>query len=198
MWSYSEVFFYSVYSLLIASSYLVISLQHLLFSLLCLVFSFLFTSLLLFLLECEFLALIVLVVYVGAVAVLFIFAIMMAAPKINDLPRNITKDFPAGFIFGTLLIAILGYPTKINYKLNPYILTENYLIFFQNWYDLIDSVYDVVVYGVVLYTYFVLQFLISGLILLMVLVGVVYLTNYYGADSAIFGQITFKQTSRNI
>jgi NADH:ubiquinone oxidoreductase subunit 6 (subunit J) len=42
---------------------------------------------------------------------------------------------------------------------------------YTNWYDLIDSVTDVEVYGQVLYTYFVLQFLVAGLILLLVLIG---------------------------
>jgi len=40
-----------------------------------------------------------------------------------------------------------------------------YLNTYQNWYDLIDSVCDIEVYGQVLYSYYVLQFLISGLIL---------------------------------
>lgn len=44
-----------------------------------------------------------------------------------------------------------------------------YMNTYQNWYDLIDSISDVEVYGQVLYSYYVLQFLMSGLILCAVL-----------------------------
>jgi len=59
-----------------------------------------------------------------------------------------------------------------------------------------DSVSDVEVYGQVLYSYYVLQFLISGLILLLVLVSVVYLTNTFETQQ-IKDQSFFKQLSRN-
>ena len=67
---------------------------------------------------------------------------------------------------------------------------------YQNWYDLIDSINDVEIYGQVLYSYYVLQFLISGLILLLILIGVVYLTNVFVAQQTL-DQSLFKQLSRN-
>lgn len=39
---------------------------------------------------------------------------------------------------------------------------------YQNWYDLVDSIKDVEIYGEVLYSYYIFQFLISGLLLLLV------------------------------
>ena len=65
---------------------------------------------------------------------------------------------------------------------------------FLNWYDLIDSISDIEVYGQVLYSYFVLQLLVVGLILLVVLIGVVYLTNNYSSNKTV-DQSTFKQLS---
>ncbi len=65
---------------------------------------------------------------------------------------------------------------------------------YTNWYDLIDSTLDIDVYGQVLYSYFVLQFLVVGLILLVVLIGVVYLTNPYSSNKTV-DQSTFKQLS---
>jgi NADH:ubiquinone oxidoreductase subunit 6 (subunit J) len=66
---------------------------------------------------------------------------------------------------------------------------------YQNWYDLIDSTNDISVYGQVLYSYFVLQFLVAGLILLLVLIGVVYLTNTF--EKHTIQQSSFKQLSRS-
>ena len=79
--------------------------------------------------------------------------------------------------------------------MNPYeklTFNNNY----QNWYDLIDSITDVEVYGLVLYSYFVLQLLVVGLILLVVLIGVVYLTNTYSIDEQTLEQSSFKQLAR--
>lgn len=55
---------------------------------------------------------------------------------------------------------------------------------------------DVEVYGRVLYSYYVFHFLIAGFILLLVLIGVVYLTNKV-TNSEILEQSLFKQVSRN-
>jgi uncharacterized membrane protein YcgQ (UPF0703/DUF1980 family) len=54
---------------------------------------------------------------------------------------------------------------------------------------------DVEVYGEVLYSYYVFQVLISGLLLLLVLIGVVYLTNIFTPKDAT-NQLLFKQLSR--
>jgi NADH:ubiquinone oxidoreductase subunit 6 (subunit J) len=72
-----------------------------------------------------------------------------------------------------------------------------YLNIYQNWYDLIDSVNDVQVYSQILYSYYVLQFLVSGLILMLMLISVVYLTNNF-YNQQINNQSIFKQLSRSI
>jgi hypothetical protein len=71
-----------------------------------------------------------------------------------------------------------------------------YFNIYQNWYGLIDCVSDIQAYGQILYSYYVLQFLISGLILMLMLIGVVYLTNSFYKQQ-INNQSVFKQLSRN-
>jgi NADH:ubiquinone oxidoreductase subunit 6 (subunit J) len=66
----------------------------------------------------------------------------------------------------------------------------------QNFYALVDSISDIEVYGQALYSYFVLQFLVAGLVLLVVLVGVVYLTNNYNVKKQRLDQAAFKQLAR--
>lgn len=181
---------------LVFSSIMVIIAQHPVFSLLFLVSCFIFSSFLLFLLECEFLAFLFIVVYVGAIAILFLFAIMMLESKLNNLSKNTIKYFPIGILFSIiLLLPILNVVNT--FFVDSFTVSDSFYVNnYQNWYDLIDSTYDVNVYGQILYSYFALQLLISGLILLVVLIGVVSLTNSYEKQTK--QQSTFRQLSRTV
>jgi len=194
----SNILFYLFSTLLVICAFMVIVVKHPVFSLLFLVASFIFASFMLFLLECEFLALLFIVVYVGAIAILFLFAIMMLEAKLSDLSKNVIKYLPVGFFFGAILLLPLLNEISGSFSdknQNSY-YNSFYLNKFQNWYDLIDSASDVEVYGQVLYSFFVLQFLVAGLILLLVLVGVVYLTNNFNIDKKRLDQAVFKQLAR--
>lgn len=192
-----NIIFYLFSIFLVFSAFMVVVSQHPVFSLLFLVSSFVFASFILFLLECELLALLFIIVYVGAIAVLFLFAIMMLESKLTDLSRNVMKYVPVGFIFGFIFLFPQLREIKKNFDTNIYydLFYQNN---FQNWYDLIDSTTDVEVYGQVLYSYFVLQLLIAGLILLLVLIGVVYLTNNFNVNKSTKDQVAFKQLARNV
>jgi NADH-quinone oxidoreductase subunit J len=190
-----NMIFYLFSIFLVVSAFMVIVSQHPVFSLLFLVSSFIFASLILFILECEFLALLFIVVYVGAIAILFLFAIMMLESKFTDLSKNTMKYLPVGFVFGIIMLMPMLNEITNEFKGNDY-HNSFYLNKFQNWYDLADSVTDVEVFGQVLYSYFVLQLLVAGLILLLVLVGVVYLTNNYNTSRQTLDQSVFKQLSR--
>lgn len=174
---------------------MVIFSQHSVFSLLFLVASFIFSAFLLFILECEFLALLFIVVYVGAIAVLFLFSIMMLESKLDNLSKNSIKYVPVGFVFSFSLLVPLLYEISLHFE-NDYEINHFYLNTYQNWYDLIDSISDVEVYGQILYSYYVLQFLIAGLILLLIIIGAVYLTNTFVVQHTT-NQSSFKQLSRN-
>jgi NADH-quinone oxidoreductase subunit J len=190
-----NIIFYLFSIFLVFSAFMVVVSQHPVFSLLFLVFSFVFASFILFFLECELLALLFIIVYVGAIAVLFLFAIMMLETKLVDLSKNMIKYVPIGVIFGVVLLFPQLREISNNFDKNVYydLFYQNN---FQNWYDLIDSTTDVEVYGQVLYSYFVLQLLIAGLILLLVLIGVVYLTNNFNANKQTRDQAVFKQLAR--
>ena len=187
----ANLIFYFFSGVIVFSAIMVVVASHSVFSLLFLVLSFLASAFLLFMLECEFLALIFIVVYVGAIAVLFLFAVMMLDAKLQNLVRNIFRDLPLGFLFA------LGFLVPMLYQL-VYRMNENTILYsknnYINWYDFLDSTSDVEAYGQVLYSYFVLQFLVVGLILLVVLIGVVYLTNTYTSKRPI-DQSIYKQLS---
>lgn len=171
-------------------------------------------------LECEFLAFLFVIIYVGAIAVLFLFAIMMLEPKTANLLRNRMEYFPAGLAFGLFFVLpiyyqinrvtfldslkqMLEYETNNNPKYYKWwkdrvidIAEADglYINKFQNWWDLLFTVGELDVYSHTLYTLYILQFLIAGLILLLVLVGVVYLTS--SSEKHARQQSDFKQLSR--
>ena len=121
---------------------------------------------------------------------------MMLESKLNNLSKNSMKYVPISFVFGGVLLILILYEINSNFKSN---FDSNWFFYYntyQSWYDLIDSISDVEVNGQVLYSYYVLQFLISGLILLLTLIGVVHLTNS-SAVKQMTDQSLFKQLSRN-
>lgn len=191
----NSLFIFFSYAL-VFSSIMVIIAQHPVFSLLFLVSCFILSSFLLFLLECEFLAFLFIVVYVGAIAILFLFAIMMLESKLNNLSKNTIKYFPIGVLFSIVLLLPILNVVNTFFVDSSTVSDSFYVNNYQNWYDLIDSTSDVNVYGQILYSYFALQLLIAGLILLVVLIGVVSLTNSYEKQTK--QQSTFRQLSRTV
>ena len=192
-----NILFYFFSIVLLLSSLLVVISYNSIISVLFLILSFLVSAILLLLLECEFLSLILITVYVGAVAVLFIFVLMMLETKLTNLNKNFFLYFPFGFFINCLFFFEIITSISNNFLSNPYSL--NYNLSYMNyctWYGKLDVLTDVEVFGQILYTHFVLQFLIVGFILFLALVGVVYLvSNSINRSSKT--QTVFHQLSRN-
>jgi NADH-quinone oxidoreductase subunit J len=159
--------------LLISASFVVIS-KNPLHSVLFLVASFLSASMLLFLFENEFLALFFLIVYLGAIAILFLFVVMMLDIKYREMQMS-RLYFPVGTLIGiTLLVEVYGAFSKVFSK-NTNISSQEHN-FYLNWYDNLDALPDVYVFGQIFYTHYVLQILIAGLILYLAVIAVAFLT----------------------
>lgn len=212
-----KFFFILSFGIVISSSFVVFS-SNPVYSLLWLVLSFVFSAGFLLILGSEFLALIFIVVYVGAIAVLFLFVVMLLDLKLKNLQNKKNQIFSTMILmFGSFFFLFLLFLNFIKYKsmfLNfdlvfkkckiefeniifylLYVVDKSSLIFI-NWIDFINSVNDIQLFSLMLYDVFVLQFLIVGLILLAVLIGVVYLTNSY-VSTKIKEQSIFKQISIN-
>ena len=112
----SNMLFYLFSIFLVISALMVVFSQHPVFSLLFLVASFIFSAFLLFMLECELLALLFIVVYVGAIAILFLFAVMMLESKLNNLSKNSMKYVPVGFVFSFFLLTPLLREISIHFE----------------------------------------------------------------------------------
>lgn len=175
---------------------MVIAVKNPLHSVLFLVSSFLSSSIILFLLENEFLALFFLIIYLGAVAVLFLFVVMMLNIKYTELQNSILY-FPVGIFIGfTIFVEVLGAILKVfSFNTNQTSTNHNYYV---NWYDSLDSYSDLYVLGQILYTHYALQILMAGLILYLATIGVAFLTTKSSVnrnkrkDQSIFRQLSRK------
>ena len=157
--------------------------------------SFVSAVCLLLLLESEFMALIFIVIYIGAIAVLFLFVVMMLNVKLTNSTKDVVKYFPiSNFIGSFILMAISSCVMKM-FPNNSYInsfLTNTYV----NWLDKTDSLIDIQLLGQMSYTHYVLQFLIAGFILLIAILGASTLTLNYSQRIESKSQKIFKQVSR--
>ena len=168
MYLYSITFY--VFSLVaVLSALMVISARNPVHSVLFLILSFVNASGLFVLLGAEFLAMILVVVYVGAVAVLFLFVVMMLDINFVKLREGFLQYLPFGALLGIVLIIELGilFLTKS--------FSENSLTKFVEL-PVMNEIENTKLIGQVLYTNYFYLFQISGLILLVAMVGSITLT----------------------
>ena len=163
-------------SIALVSASLVIRAKNPVHSVFFLILVFCNASGLLVLLGLDFFAMILLVVYVGAIAVLFLFVVMMLNIKIAEIHENVLPYLPVGGIIGLifvleiLLIVDNDYipilPTKLN---SPYLTYTAYASKIQSWTN-IESI------GNLLYTTYFVYFLLASIILLVAMIGAIVLT----------------------
>ena len=180
---------------MILSAVLVISVKNAVYSVLFLILSFVSASVLLFLLECEFVALIFITIYVGAIAVLFLFVVMMLDIKTSQFNKDSFRYFPFASLLGAVFLFEVSFVLSNSFTSNTYI-NSSFDNFYINWFDKIDSFTEIMSVGQVMYTQYVLQFLIAGNILLLATISAVVLTVNPNKTSN-KNQIIYKQLARN-
>lgn len=142
------IFFYIFATIALISGFIVITSKNPVSSVLFLVLVFCNASALLMLLEVEFMALIFLVVYVGAIAVLFLFVVMMLSPKIEEvkefnfltLRTEIFRYLPIGVLLGMVFIGVLFFVVKENSIGLISITTINPSEEIKSWITIMDGV----------------------------------------------------------
>jgi NADH-quinone oxidoreductase subunit J len=177
--------FYIFSSIAVVSGIMVISSRNPVHSVLFLVLVFCNAAGLLILLETEFLAMLFLVVYVGAIAVLFLFVVMMLNVRITELNESVLWYLPIGGLI--LIIFLFEILSVINGDLVPFFSSN--LFFFENdnfilneslntvlWTNQINPTTNVEALGEVLYTYYVYCFIVASLVLLVSMIGAILLT----------------------
>ena len=168
MFIYSITFYFFSF-IVIFSAIMVISSKNPVHSVLFLILSFVNTSGLFVLLGAEFLAMILIVVYVGAVAVLFLFVVMMLDINFIKFREGFLQYLPFGLLLGfVLLIELLMIFLSGNLK--------NMTLIEYNLLPVTKQIENTKELGSILYTKYFYLFQLSGLILLVAMIGSIILT----------------------
>jgi len=185
-----SIFFYIFSIIAIISAIMVTASKNTVHSVFFLILDFISISCLFIMIGAEFLGMIMLIVYVGAVAVLFLFVVMMlnVAQQKNQwfLSKSSSRHIPFGLIissiiFFELIIVVGGWKYKPELINSPDTSINNYT---SNTHSL----------GQVLYTDYIHIFQISGMILLIAMIGAIVLT--YRQREGVKKQSYVKQISR--
>ncbi len=166
----SALFFYIYAAACVASAFMVIAAKNPVHSVLFLILAFVNASGLFVLLGAEFIAMILIVVYVGAVAVLFLFVVMMLDVDFAELREGFLQYLPIGAVVGCIFLAelllVVGAWTFA--PTIPQTITAPI--------PAAADVSNTMALGLVLYTRYVYFFQLAGLVLLVAMIGAIVLT----------------------
>jgi NADH-quinone oxidoreductase subunit J len=166
--------FYVFAGVLVASALMVITARNPVHSVLFLILAFFNAAGLFVLLGAEFIAMILVIVYVGAVAVLFLFVVMMLDISFSDLRKGTMQYVPLGIVIGGILLLELV-SIFLAWQFSPQAVA--------NIADPITAdVSNTVALGRLIYTDYVFAFQAAGLVLLVAMIGAIVLTHRYRPD----------------
>lgn len=171
------VIFYVFACITLASAVMVVSVRNPVHAVLALILAFFNAAGLFVLLGAEFVAMILVIVYVGAVAVLFLFVVMMLDIDFAMLRQGVRKALPLGILVGLVLVAELVL-AAIGWQLPPAALSPAMPPVVAG----ATEVSNTQAIGAVLYTHYALLFQASGLVLLVAMIGAIVLTLRHRPD----------------
>ena len=181
-----EIAFYAFsVSTLIGGVFTVVS-RNPVHSVLWLILSFISAAGLFVLLGAEFVAMLLIIVYVGAVAVLFLFVVMMLDVDFAELKAEMARYFPLGLLIGVIVLIQLMFAFGI------WDYSDGYQ---QRISEVIGSGTNTAELGAIIYDEYILIFQLSGLILLVAMIGAIVLTLRHRDD--IKRQDVFAQMMRD-
>ena len=180
----ATIAFYLFATLTIAPAVAVIFARNPVHSVLWLILAFFNAAGLMLLLGAEFIAMLVVIVYVGAVAVLFLFVVMMLDIDFAQLRSGFTRNLPFGIIIALVLLAEIIIAVSA-WKAGPALSGREVAATTQP---------NIVAIGQLLYSRYLFPFEIAGLILLVAMIGAIVLTHRSRRDTR--PQKIWKQIAR--
>jgi NADH-quinone oxidoreductase subunit J len=181
------LFFFYVFSIIaVASALMVIASRNPVHSVLFLILTFVNAAGLFMLAGAEFLALILIVVYVGAVLVLFLFVTMMLDVDFASMRSGLLQYAPVGIVVGAIILLEL-LMVGGSFVLNPQVAAAPGVPMTEG----VDNIREL---GQLLYTRYIFLFQAAGAVLLVAMIGAIVLTLRHKAG--VKRQDVFKQTAR--
>jgi NADH-quinone oxidoreductase subunit J len=166
-------FFYLFAALILASGVMVISARNPVHAVLFLIVAFFNSAGLFVLMGAEFIAMILVIVYVGAVAVLFLFVVMMLDIDFVELKQGFLQYLPIGALIGVLLLV------ELLLVLGSWVVAPQFAEMIAAPVPPLADVSNTEAIGRILYTKYVYFFQSAGLILLVAMVGAIVLTLHH-------------------
>jgi NADH-quinone oxidoreductase subunit J len=163
--------FYMFSTITVASGALVISVRNPVHSVLFLILAFFNSAGLFVLLGAEFLAMILVVVYVGAVAVLFMFVVMMLDINYVEMRQGFLQYLPIGGVVGLILLV------ELIFMLGGWHLAPVLVVSVAAPMPAPINITNTHALGQLLYTHYIYLFQAAGMILLVAMVGAIVLTH---------------------
>lgn len=172
----SAAFFYLFAFVGVAAASMVVASRNPVHSVLYLILTFFNAAALFLLTGAEFLAMILLVVYVGAVAVLFLFVVMMLDVDFAELKRGALQYAPIGAVVGIVLVA------ELIVVLGGYVFAPNLAVDVAHRTPPLGVRSNTAALGDILYTDYFFAFQVAGLILIVAMIGAIVLTLRHKAN----------------
>jgi NADH-quinone oxidoreductase subunit J len=166
----NAIFFYLFAAICVASAVMVIASRNPVHSVLFLILAFVNAAGLFVLMGAEFLAMILIVVYVGAVAVLFLFVVMMLDVDFAELRQGFLNYLPVGALVGAVLLA------ELLVVVGAWVIGPNISASITAPIPAPSDINNTQAIGLVLYTRYVYFFQAAGIILLVSMIGAIVLT----------------------
>jgi NADH-quinone oxidoreductase subunit J len=170
------IFFYLFSAVTVGSAFMVIASRNPVHSVLFLILAFVNASGLFMLAGAEFLAMLLIVVYVGAVAVLFLFVVMMLDVDFAELREGFLQYLPVGMLVGVIVLI------ELFMVIGTFLLAPGAAADAVQPIPDLAQVSNIRALGDILYTKYIFHFQVAGMILLVAMIGAIVLTLRHKSD----------------
>jgi NADH-quinone oxidoreductase subunit J len=168
--------FYAFAIVTVAAGLMVTISRNPVHSVLWLILAFLSSAGLFVLLGAEFVAMLLIIVYVGAVAVLFLFVVMMLDIDFAELKGEMARTMPLALLIGIIILM------ELSLGVGAWVQAEGAMGLRDAVAPPADQVENTRALGLIIYDKYILLFQLSGLILLVAMIGAILLTMRHRKD----------------
>lgn len=188
----SNFFFNFFASILVISVFMTISVNNAVYAVLFLILAFFSTMCILFLLNIDYLAIMFILIYVGAITILFLFVVMMLKIKINE--KNTTKFI--SFI-NIIICCLIIYNIICNTDIFNIFLNTDVAFTYTDWFSKLYFVDNIKMLGQVMFNVYYFYFILAGFILLIGLISAILLSKESNKTIRRY-QLVYQQLSREV